>query len=485
MTLVPGSSRRLCLALALAALVAGCSGVGSPTLISVGERKLTVEDFKRIAGEPGMLDRYASVPDSLRKQALFDDLVDYETLAAAAMKAGIDKDSAFVKYQEEQEKKLLPDALYDAKIGTQTRVSDDEAKLFYDGQNTEYELAILMTTDSTVMASLVSRLARGEKFEDVARTGSQDPATAADGGKLGGWYTLGQFPPAVETALKPLEKGQRTGIITQRQGTFVFQVLDKRPRKDKPDFATQKEQIKQSLVQRKRGVLADQYLSGLKRGYDLKIGGDGWAVVNGVMTNAPDSLSRYVFTEPARVGITDEDRKLTLATWKGRTYTVGDMLVDLRNSEMQDRPPSNRADLFKVFLEGKAMSDILVREARKEGIDRDPKVKRQLEQLKTGYLVQSYLAKAVGMPSQPTLAELDSLTAVMVAASGGAPQNIHFQQLPPQAQQQVAQALQEEKQKQLVKQAIAKAKAELQPYVNEKALEAVEWPVEPEAQEKA
>jgi hypothetical protein len=485
MRLRSSSSRRLpFIVVVLAALVAGCSGPKSPTVFSVGSRTVTVDDFNAIASSPGVLDPYLSLPDSARKRALLEDLVNYETLAAAAEKDGLDKDSAYVQFDRTVPERVLPDALYEAKIGSQTQVSDDEARLYHERQNREYMLAVIMANDSTVLASLKSRLDRGEPFEEVARTGSQDPASAANGGKLDGWFTLDRFSLDVEDAIRPLAKGGQTGAIHEGQGHFVFKVIDVRPREQMPAFEEQKDAVKRSLMQRKRSVLANKYLAGIRRGYDLRITGDGWQVVNGVIVNLPDTLSRHLVTEPGRAGLSDEDLAATLATWKGRTYTVKDMIDDFRRSAPQDLPPVNRGELIKTYVEGKAMIDILVREAKKEGVDKTPKVARALRQERTRFLVQQYLAKAAA-PAAPTMAELDSVTAAMVAAQGGAPVPVHYRDLPREYQAQIEQMLNASKQKDVVKDAIAKAKAELKPQVNEKVFDGIAWPVEPAEQENA
>lgn len=484
MSLKPGSSRRLFSVLVLLAVVAGCSGPKSPTVFSVGSRSISVDDFNALASAPGVLDPYLSLPDSAKKRALLNDLVDYETLAAAAERDGLDKDSSFVKFEQSIPEKVLPDALYEAKVGSQATVSDDEAKLYYDTLDKEYELAVIMANDSTVLAALKARLDRGEAFEEVARTGSQDPGTGQNGGALPGWFTLDRFSKSVEDAIKPLTKGGVTGAIHEGQGHFVFKVRDVRPRADKPAFETQKDAVKQQLTARKRAELATKYLAGIKRSYDLKLDGDGWQVANGVMVSLPESLSQYLGTDPKRAGLTDDDLKAQLASWKGRTYTVNDMLDDMAKSAPQDRPPSNRSDLFKTYVEGKAMVDILVREAKKEGIDKTPKVARLLRQERTRRLVQDFLTKA-SLPAPPTLAELDSVTAALVAAQGGAPQPIHYGDLPPQIQQQIQQQLQESKQKDIVRATVEREKSALKPKVDEKVFDSIAWPVAPAEQEKA
>ena len=181
------SSRRVLVSLSggvlalVLAFAPGCgkgAGDGSPTLATIGSRKVSLADFEAYARDPQIVQPYLGLPDSIAKQTLLDDLLSYELFAEAAQRQGLDKDSAYVAIAEQLEPRLLPDALYEAKIGKQVKVSEAEAKLFDEQQTHEYELGLLMTTTPGPMAALLARLDKGEDFAEVARTGSQDPGTA-------------------------------------------------------------------------------------------------------------------------------------------------------------------------------------------------------------------------------------------------------------------------------------------------------------------
>ena len=474
--------RPLVSAVLLVVALAGCSpGDDSPTLVTVGSRKVTVDDFTSYAGDPQIMAPYRALPDSVAKRTLLDDLVSYELFAEAARRQGIDKDSAYAKVEETVLPRLLPDALYDAKISSLVKASDEEAKLFHAKQNQEYQLGVLMTHDSTAMHTLLGRLDRGEKFEDVARTGSQDPTTAGQGGRIEGWVTIGQLPPDVETAVAPLGKGQHTRIVPQRTGSYVFQVIDKRERENPPGFEETKEQVRAALEQRKRGALVDKYLEGLKTSHALKIEGPGWDVVRERFLSLPDSLASLLVQDPNSAGLPPGDLGRNVATWKGEEYTVGELLDDIREADPQERPPLTREDAVKMFVEGHAMNEILIAEAKAQRLDKSPKVRRQVERAKAAYLVNTYLERNLSNANMgmPSTAELDSVTAALVAGmggSGGAPVP-RFADLPPVIQQQIATDWAQKKRQALLKTEVERLKAEIKPVVNEKEFARIAWPV--------
>src|SRR5687767_16008839 len=92
-----GAALALALALGIALGAAGCAKDREPTLVTIGSRKLTVEDFKAFAREPQIAQQYGALPESAQKRGLLDDLIHYELLAEAAVRKGYDKDTAYTR----------------------------------------------------------------------------------------------------------------------------------------------------------------------------------------------------------------------------------------------------------------------------------------------------------------------------------------------------------------------------------------------------
>ncbi len=471
------------------ALLAGAAGApagdGSPTLATVGSRRISVADYEAHARDERVLSGYRGMPDSLARRQLLDDLLSYELFAEAAHRQGLDQDTAYTNIEQTVLPRLLPDALYDAKISALVKASDEEARLFHAKQKNEYQLGVIMTPDSSTLRPLLARLDRGESFEEVARTGSQDPTTAPQGGHIEGWITIGQLPPDVETQVAPLAKGQRTGIVPQRTGAYVFHVFDVRERKDAPAFEESREQVRAALEARKRGALVEKYLQGLKESYQLKVAGPGWAVVDERFLSFSDSLASLALLEPAQAGITQAEQAMAVATWRDRTYTLGDLLADIRRAEPMDRPPLTRDDAIRLFVEGHAMNEILVAEAKHQKLDQSPDVRRQVRNARAAFLVNRYIEKNLSAAAigTPTLAELDSVTGAMVQAmggTGGAPVP-RFADLPEPVQQQIANEWTQKKRQALLKAEVERLKSEIKPVIDEKVFARIQWPVPPVA----
>ena len=481
-------SRLLLPAVLLALVAAGCGkSQQGHTLVTTGSRRLTVEQFQEYARNAEVMQPYLALPESAQKKALFDDLLSYEVLAEAGVRAGFDKDSVYTHLEADALPRLLPDALYESHIGNTVKVSESEARIFYDSQNEEYRLAVIALGDEASAKSALARLESGTSFADVAKTMSVDPNAGQTGGEIPSWVTLGQLPIEVEKAVAPLTPGKHTGVIVQPNGSYIFSMLEKRPRKDPPPFDQNKDEIVKMLESRKKGALVAQYLGGLKKQYDLKLDGPGWTVVGDKILQMPDTTARWLATDPKRAGVTDDELKQVVATWTGRSYTVHDFLKDMTKADINDRPPAGNLPLAKLFVEGKAMNEILVAEAKKEKLDKSPKVVQQIDRAKSSYLVNKYVEKTLppGAVGFPTPAQLDSAMNVMVQATGSqAPPGLKFESLPPQLQQQIVADWQTKHRQGLLKAEVERLKAELKPEVDEKAFQAIPWPVPAEAEKE-
>lgn len=476
----------LVLALGIALGAAGCGKGQGKALVTTGSRRLTVDQFMEYARMPQVMEPYAALPESAQKKALFEDLLSYEVLAEAGTRAGFDKDSSYTNIERDALPRLLPDALYDKHVGNTVKVTEAEAKLFYESQKDEHRLAVILATDEAVAAGAIQRLDAGEKFADVAKAMSQDPGTSPEGGEIPGWLTLGQLPPEVEKAIAPLKVGQHTRAIPQRTGSYIFTVLETRPRKDAPPFESNKQGVITMLESRKKGAIVDQYLLGLKSQYSLKLDGPGWTVVNGKVLALPDSMSRMLATDPHKAGLTDAELGETIATWKGRTFTVQDLISEINRTPMNERPPSNNVNMVKMFVEGKGMNEILIAEANRENLAKSPRVQGEIDRARSAYLVNKYVEKTIPVSAVgfPTPAALDSTTRALVSASGGAaPANLTFQALPPQVQQQIVSDWQTKRRQALLKAEVQRLKDEIKPVIDDAALKVIPWPV-PAAAEK-
>lgn len=99
---------------------------------------------------------------------------------------------------------------------------------------------------------VLTKLKNGEKFEDLAKTYSQD-GTKNDGGNLG-WFNRGEMVTEFEEAAIKLEKGKYTTSPVKTK--FGYHIILKTDQKDKPELKDVKEDIIDTLANDK--ISADE-----------------------------------------------------------------------------------------------------------------------------------------------------------------------------------------------------------------------------------
>jgi peptidyl-prolyl cis-trans isomerase SurA len=108
-----------------------------------------------------------------------------------------------------------------------------------------------LVSESEVESRIVQlrdRIEHGEDFAALARSHSQDPSSASEGGDLG-WITPGQMVPEFEKAMDELEPGEISQPVQSRFGWHLIQVLDRRERDDTKEY--RRNQVREAIRQRK------------------------------------------------------------------------------------------------------------------------------------------------------------------------------------------------------------------------------------------
>ncbi len=88
------------------------------------------------------------------------------------------------------------------------------------------------------------RLAAGEDFAALARSFSQEPATAENGGELPRLANKGSFVPPFDRAAWALGEGEVSDVVRTRFGFHIIKLLERKPASYKPF-----EEVRNELIQ--------------------------------------------------------------------------------------------------------------------------------------------------------------------------------------------------------------------------------------------
>jgi peptidyl-prolyl cis-trans isomerase C len=140
-------------------------------------------------------------------------------------------------------------------------VTDAELRAEYDriaqAMGQEYRARHILVDSEDEAKAVLAELAKGAKFEDLARQRSKDKGSGANGGDLD-WATPDVFVPEFGQAMAQLGKGQTTAAPVKTQfGWHIIRVDDVR-KAQLPDFETVKPQLQQQLQQQKLAKFQDE-----------------------------------------------------------------------------------------------------------------------------------------------------------------------------------------------------------------------------------
>ena len=182
---------------------------------------------------------------------------------------------------------LLVQKVIEAEVASKIVVQDAEINAFYQ-QNVErfkqgdtvHASHILIalpenstpaqkTQAKTKAQAVLKQVRGGGDFASIARTESQDPGSAQNGGDLG-FFARGQMTPAFEEAAFATRPGAISNVVETPFGFHVVKVHERRPPRTAP-LAEVGGQIKQFLEQGQRQQKLEQFVEQVRTKSKIEI----------------------------------------------------------------------------------------------------------------------------------------------------------------------------------------------------------------------
>ena len=180
------------------------------------------------------------------------ELVDREILLQEAEKRGLPAMAEFKFQIETARTQILIQALVQDEL-TRSPIKDEDIQAEYKRLTaqlgTEYRARHILVETEAMAKDIIARLAKGEKFEALAKSLSKDPGSAANGGDLD-WASADAFVGPFSEAMVKLEKGKSSAPVQTQFGWHVIRLDDTRATQP-PALAEVREQIAESLQRKK------------------------------------------------------------------------------------------------------------------------------------------------------------------------------------------------------------------------------------------
>lgn len=353
------------LALVLAPALAGCGG-DRDVLIRVGDRVVTVEEFKEVAR--GNESQYLGTPDEARR-AMFEDVLRRTLLLHEASQRGLDRDTLLIRMREAAEERLLVETLFQRMNPRRPGVSDAEVARARAWRDTASHLQVIYTPDRASAAAAAAEIRGGADFAAVADrynlTGRMPP-----GGDFG-WMAPGSLVPALDLHLRTAPVGEVVGPVEAAgEGWFVIRILERQYRPQ----SLAEPLVRDLIRQRKTRLAAIAAYRGLRDEYRLRLEpGAGSALFLELRSPAAGMGTAPPPGQPA-------EPERVLARWEapGGTgaYRMREALDDLRAE--QRMPDLDSQPALEAWIEQRAMRRVALLEARRRLIHEEPAIRRRI-----------------------------------------------------------------------------------------------------------
>ena len=200
------------------------------------------------------------------REAIKKDLIGREVLIQEADKQGVGTRPDVKNAIDNARQSIIINAML-ADYIKKNPVKDADIKAEYDKYKAqmgdkEYHARHILVGTEDEAKQIIAKLKGGAKFEDLAKQ-SKDPGSAANGGDLD-WASPASFVPEFSKAMTSLNKGQITETPVKTQyGFHVIKLEDVRAAKI-PPLEEVKQQVAESLQQRKLAAFREELLKKAK-----------------------------------------------------------------------------------------------------------------------------------------------------------------------------------------------------------------------------
>lgn len=256
--------------LALVACGRGGGDGKSPVVLQVNEKIYTATDVEReitqeFRSASPQVQQFLAGKEG-QKQFL-ERLVRRELLLQEAEKRKLGERPEVVDPVAALRRDLMTRALLQEEIGNKVKVEEKDVQEYFQAHPDEFSgdqirvRHILVRTEDEAK-QVLDRLAKNERFEDLAKALSQDSATAAKGGDLDYLKREQLFPEFARAAFE-LKAGEVSGVVRTPFGYHIIKMVDRK--KGSPlKYEQIKEQLQRRLLEERRTQRFQQWMKELE-----------------------------------------------------------------------------------------------------------------------------------------------------------------------------------------------------------------------------
>jgi len=343
----------------LAVIFFACAKQDSRVVAQVGERTITVAQLQeRFAGT-----RPVSPEEELeRKRQVLENMINDELMILGAIEAGLDKEQAFLAKMKEFERNSLLEALYIKEIVEKSTPSEKEIKKYYDKLGLEVKASHILVKTEQEAQEIFKQLSEGADFAALAKEKSTDRGNKDKGGDLG-YFTWGKMVSPFQDTAFATKVGAISHPVETRFGWHIIKMEDRRETQRR-EYEKEKPRIEKMLRDEKTKQLSADYITKIKEKADIHMNPEVMQVV----------LNKFLANKQEPEDFTDEERAMTLVTFRGGKWTVDTFLAWTKTIPAMYRPRIKDLDDLDAMIRNVLTGELLENNARKKGLHNSKEV---------------------------------------------------------------------------------------------------------------
>jgi peptidyl-prolyl cis-trans isomerase C len=377
----------------LALIFSACAKQDSRVVAQVGERTITVAQLQERFGDA----RPVSPEEELtRKRQVLENMIDAELMIMGAIEAELDKEDDFQAKIKEIERNALLETLYMQEIVEKSTPSEKEMKKYYEKLGWEVKASHILVKTEEEAQEIIKQLSEGGDFAELAKEKSTDRGNKDKGGDLG-YFTWGKMVTPFQDTAFAMKVGSISKPVETRFGWHIIKMEDRRETQ-RQEYEKEKPRIEKLLGGEKTKKLSADYLTKIKEKADTQLNPEVMQVV----------LNNFLANKQEPEDFTDEEKAMTLVTFRGGKWTVDTFLNWIKTIPTMYRPRIKDVDDLDAMIRNVLMGELLENDARKKGLHNNKEVVNKIRQEKDKALMQMFSQK--GMPTDTTVTEEDIQT---------------------------------------------------------------------------
>jgi len=384
------------LGLAFCALSCTTQSDKGPVLARVGERVVTSAEYAQRLKDVLML---TPLDDARMRQAVLETMIDEQALLIEADRRGLRETDDFKHYAKSLAVDALLEAYREVIADRRTVVQESDVQAAFVLANEQAAARHLYTPTLEQATALYEKLQAGASFEELAPQVFKDYRLARNGGYLG-YFKWDDMDPTFAAAAQSLKKGEISKPVRTKFGYSIIKLEDRvrAPLLTETQYGVQRKKLRWVVEHRKRAAEIQKLDAETRDRLNIEFDEAMLArLFQEIMKSRPDTTWRA----EAANGQSMLDPQARIATVAGKKWTLQDFRERAVLTSPRQRNKVQRVEDLRDFIVGLALRDEYVRRAKRENLEKNPRVLRIIQTKQERFLLnkmQSLLTAPITVP---------------------------------------------------------------------------------------